>query len=76
MAKIETSSDRTRGSIYTNMLSQLGVFIDENIAKMTAESTLNLKDLGFGDKPIAVFLGIPDYDKSNHFIASTFVRQL
>lgn len=22
------------------------------------------------------FLGIPDYDKSNHFIASTFIRQV
>ena len=75
-ATIETSSDRTRGSIYTNMLSQLGVFIDENIAKMTAESTLNLKEIGFGEKPVAIFLGIPDYDKSNHFIASTFIRQV
>mgnify|MGYP004712791745 FL=1 len=75
-ATIETSSGRTRGSIYTNMLSQLGVFIDENIAKMTAESTLNLKEIGFGEKPVAVFLGIPDYDKSNDFIASTFIRQV
>lgn len=75
-ATIETSSDRTRGSIYTNMLSYLGAFIDENIAKMTAESSINLKDIGFGKKPIAIFLGIPDYDKSKHYLASTFIRQV
>ena len=58
------------------MLSYLGVFIDENIAKMTAESSINLADIGFGEKPIAISLGIPDYDKSTHFIASIFIRQV
>lgn len=43
---------------------------------MTAESSVNLEDIGFGEKPIAVFLSIPDYDRSNHFIASVFIRQL
>ncbi len=75
-ATIESASERTKGSVYTNMLSYLGVFIDENIAKMTAESSINLADIGFGEKPIAIFLGIPDYDKSTHFIASIFIRQV
>lgn len=75
-ATIESASQRTKGSVYTNMLSYLGVFIDENIAKMTAESSINLEDIGFGDRPIAIFLGIPDYDKSTHFIASIFIRQV
>lgn len=75
-ATIESASQKTKGSVYTNMLSYLGVFIDENIAKMTAESSINLADIGFGEKPIAIFLGIPDYDKSTHFIASIFIRQV
>lgn len=75
-ATIESASQKTKGSVYTNMLSYLGVFIDENIAKMTAESSINLADIGFGDKPMAIFLGIPDYDKSTHFIASIFIRQV
>lgn len=74
-ATIESAGYRTKGSVYTNMLSYLGVFIDENIAKMTAESTLDLENIGFGEKPVAVFLGVPDYDKSPHFIVSTFIRQ-
>lgn len=75
-ATIKKAGDRTKGSIYTNMMSYLGVYIDENIAKMTAESTINLEDIGFGEQPVAVFLGIPDFDKSNHFIASAFIRQV
>lgn len=74
-ATIKSAGSRTKGSAYTNMLSFLGVFIDENIAKMTAESTLNLENIGFGENPVAVFLGIPDYDKSPHFIVSAFIRQ-
>lgn len=75
-ATIETSSEKTKGNIYTNMLSNLGVFLDEKIAKMTAESSFDLEKIGFGERPTAVFLAIPDYDKSNHFIASVFIRQL
>ena len=58
------------------MLSKLTVFTFENVAKMTAESSIHLEDIGFGEKPVAVFLGIPDYDKSNHFLASVFIRQM
>lgn len=75
-ATIKKAGDRTKGSIYTNMMSYLGAYIDESIAKMTAESTINLEDIGFGNKPVAVFLGIPDFDKSNYFIASAFMRQV
>ena len=75
-AAIEVAGDRTKGSIFSNTLSKLTIFTFEEIARMTAESTVNLRDIGFGHKPIALFLGIPDYDKSNHFIASVFIRQL
>ena len=73
---IGIAGDRTKGSIFSNTFSKLTVFTYENIAKMTAESSVNLEDIGFGEKPIAVFLSIPDYDRSNHFIASVFIRQL
>ncbi len=75
-AGIGMAGEKTKGSIYSNTLSKLTVFTYEEIARMTAESTLNLLDLGFGSKPVAVFIGIPDYDSSNHFIASVFIRQV
>lgn len=75
-AGIEVAGDRTKGSIFASMLVKLTIFTFENIAKMTAESSLKLEDVGFGDHPVAVFLGIPDYDKSTHFLATVFIRQL
>ncbi|MEE2015756.1 TraM recognition domain-containing protein, partial [Bacillus thuringiensis] len=32
--------------------------------------------LSYSDKPTAVFMIVPDYDKSNHALASIFVKQL
>ena len=75
-AGTELAGDRTKGSIYSSMFVKLAIFTFENIAKMTAESSLKLEEIGFGEKPIAVFLGIPDYDSSPHFLATAFIRQL
>ena len=75
-AGIEVAGDRTKGSVFASMMAKLSIFTFENIAKMTAESSLNLSDVGFGSKPVAVFLAIPDFDKSNHFLATVFSRQL
>lgn len=75
-AGIEIASYRTKSSIFATMLSKLTVFTYENVARMTAESSIRLEDIGFGERPMAVFLGIPDYDKSTHFLASVFIRQM
>lgn len=75
-AAIEVAGDRTKSSIFASMLSKLTIFTFENVAKMTAESSMRLEEVGFGKKPVAVFLGIPDYDKSTHFLATVFIRQM
>lgn len=75
-AGIEMAGYRTKTSIFASMFAKLTIFTYENVAKMMAESSLKLEDIGFGDKPIAVFISIPDYDKSTHFIATVFIRQL
>lgn len=75
-ASIEMAGYRTKASVYANMLAKMTIFTYQNIAKMTAESSIQLKDIGFGKKPMAIFLEIPDYDRSNHFLASVFIRQV
>ena len=67
--------ERSKGNIYSTMLTKLQAFTYEKLAKMTAESTLNLEDIGYGDKPIAIFMGIPDFDHSKDFLVSTFISQ-
>lgn len=69
------AGERTKGSILSTLINGLNVFKNRAIAKMTADSTLDFDEIGFGDKPVAVFLGIPDYDRSKWFLASVFIRQ-
>lgn len=70
------AGDKTKGSIYATAFSEISIFSMEKNAKMLAESSINLIDVGFGDKPMAIFIGIPDTDTSNHFLATTFISQL
>ena len=43
---------------------------------MTSDSTMDFMDVGFGEKPVAVFIALPDYDSSNWFIATVFINQM
>lgn len=76
-ASIKSAGDRTKGSVYINMQSALSIFTQDNIARLTAESDIDIASLGFDkEAPTAVFIGLPTEDKSNHFIALTFVTQV
>ena len=65
----------TRGGIFATAMSKLQIFTFEEIAKMTSKSSYDLEKIGFSDKPVAIFMVTPDYDSSNHVIASIFIRQ-
>lgn len=73
------SKGEARGSIFSVAMSELNIFTMDEIAKLTSKNSINLKEIGFkseDDRPVALFMTIPDFDKSNHVIASIFVRQL
>lgn len=73
---VKSAIGKTRASIYSTMTNKFDIFMSESMAKMTAESSLDLRDIGFGKKPIAIFIGLPDYDHSNYVMASLFIRQV
>ena len=75
-ASVEVTGDRTKGSIYSEMLSKLTLFTYQSLARMTAENTIDLESIGFGDRPKAVFIGVPDYDRSKNFFVTAFISQL
>lgn len=76
-ASVAYASGKTKGNIFANTLSQLIKFTMEPIAKMTSRNSLKLEDIGFHPKyPTAVFLVMPDYDTSNHFLVTMFISQL
>lgn len=68
-------SQRTIGNVISTFTRVLDIFSYTSVAKMTAESSFDLSDLGFGDKPIAVFIGAPEYDQSKNVLASIFIKQ-
>ena len=73
------SKGSTRGGIFATAMAELQIFTMDEIAKLTSKNSINLRDIGFeseDNRPVALFMVTPDYDSSNHVIASIFVRQL
>lgn len=66
----------TRSSIFAIAMQKLQIFTTEPNARLTGYNSMDLTDVGFGDKPVAVFMVTPDFDSSNHVLASIFVSQL
>ena len=70
------SEGKTRAGIFTVAMDKLQVFTLEKVAKFTSQNDISLYDVGFGEKPVAVLLIAPDYDKSLHSLNTIFVSQL
>ncbi len=73
---IMSAAENTKGTIMSMFKNKCANFNFGSIAKMTAESTFDFINLGFGQKPIAVFITLPDYDRSNWFIGTVFIDQM
>lgn len=72
----EVAPGKTKSGVFSEMLRELSVFTLHGVAAMTAESSLDFRELGFGNKPYAVFLATPSYDKSLYKLPTTFIRQM
>ncbi|MEC1666428.1 VirD4-like conjugal transfer protein, CD1115 family [Bacillus mojavensis] len=73
---IQFSQGITRSGIYTGTMAKLKNYTYDTIARMTARNDLNIEDLAYGEKPIALFIVYPDWDDSNYTIISTFLSQV
>lgn len=70
------ASGNTRASIFSTAMDKLQIFTLEPNAKLTSYNSMKLTDVGFGEKPVALFMVTPDFDESNHILASILVSQL
>lgn len=68
--------EKTKGSIFSQALTKLNIYMYENITKLTAKSTFDIENIGFGEKPVALFIGVPFYDRSKDSIVSTLISQV
>lgn len=69
-------SEKTKGNIYSTMLSSLKLFMRNDIGMLTSEKSFDIEEIGFGKKPVAVFLGMPEYDQTKNGIISIFMTQV
>ncbi len=72
----EVAPGKTKSSIFSEMLRNLESFTLRNVGRMTAESTIEFSEIGFGKQPVAVFLATPSYDTYLHKIPTIFIRQM
>ncbi len=75
-AGIRVAGDKTKGSIFSQMLTKLSHYTFGGIEQLTRESTFSPEELGFGKQPIALFLQVPFYDRSKDAIAISMIDQL
>ncbi len=65
--------ERTRGSFFSNVASLLRLFADPSIRYLTSKQDHVLHEIGM--KRTAVFLIIPDEDKTRHPLAALYIDQ-
>ncbi|MBU3173277.1 VirD4-like conjugal transfer protein, CD1115 family [Clostridium estertheticum] len=65
---------KTRASFFTSALADLRLFSDPNIGDMTSEQDHKLEDIGI--KKTAIFLIIPDEDKTRNVMATIYIEQV
>ncbi|EDN8351838.1 TraM recognition domain-containing protein, partial [Listeria monocytogenes] len=73
--KAASKADSTIGAIAGHLFSGLKSYLMRGNATLTSQNEFDLEDIGFGERPTAVFLVIPDQDKSNHALATFFIDQ-
>ena len=64
-----------RSSIFSTLSSNLEIFSDTGIAKLTSGDEIIFEDLINPDKPCAIFMVVPDEKTNRHILASLFVNQ-
>jgi type IV secretion system protein VirD4 len=70
------ASGEMRSSIFSTLASNLTLFgSDVGVSKLTSGNQIDFKSLSSPDKPMALFMLVPDNDTSRYVLASLFVNQ-
>lgn len=67
------SADKTRGSYLSTMFDKLNIFADLSLCSLTSENEITFADMA--EKPIALFLQIPDEKETRHTLAAMVLLQ-
>ena len=67
------SSEKTRGSYLSSTFDKISMFADLSLCALTSENEIEFGDMG--EKPIALFLQIPDEKETRHTLAAMVILQ-
>ncbi|MBD5086464.1 MAG: type IV secretory system conjugative DNA transfer family protein [Clostridiales bacterium] len=67
------SSDKTRGSYLSSTFDKLSMFADLSLCALTSQNEIEFAEMG--EKPIALFLQIPDEKETRHTLAAMVILQ-
>lgn len=67
------SADKTRGSYLSTMFDKLNIFADLSLCSLTCANEITFADMA--EKPIALFLQIPDEKETRHTLAAMVLLQ-
>ena len=67
------SADKTRSSYLSSVFDRLSMFSDLSLCALTSENEIEFGSMG--EKPIALFLQIPDEKETRHTLASMVILQ-
>lgn len=70
-----SGTENVNKTISAVILSKLLLFTYENVAKLTSENSFDIFDFGFSEKPKALFLALPDHDKTMLPLVSILIEQ-
>ncbi|EGT0000236.1 type IV secretory system conjugative DNA transfer family protein [Clostridium perfringens] len=70
--RIQYLNIRLKKQIFLITIDKLKKFRDGVISEIIVNNSIDLKDIGFGNKPVAVFLTTPDFEE----LSNIFIKQL
>ena len=74
---IKLAKDKTLASFLTSAAAALNIFADPQLVWLTAQDTVDFRDLGQADRPpVALFLEIPHEKKTRYPVASLAINQV
>ena len=68
------SADKTRGSYLSTTFDKLNIFADLSLCSLTSANEITFSDMA--EKPIALFLQIPDEKETRHTLAAMVLLQV
>lgn len=71
--QVMDASDKTRGSYLSSTFDKISMFSDLSLCALTSSNEIEFGSMG--EKPIALFLQIPDEKETRHTLASMVILQ-